>query len=161
DGFIRAIYVKDLLEEGVLSRRDMRSPQEAVIRRLLKHAEIARKQHRLYPHASQHKGAQLGDRWEVQARTALFRWKRAEELAQLLDAKRRLAACGFVRPTREVLAGALEKADGRRAVEVALRHVKASQVGVNILDIIVCGAVPPYNHILGGKLVSLLMASPE
>src|SRR5439155_25053832 len=34
-------------------------------------------------------------------------------------------------------------------------------VGVNMLDIVVCGAVPPYNAILGGKLVSLLMASPE
>jgi hypothetical protein len=44
---------------------------------------------------------------------------------------------------------------------VVLRYVKGSQVGVNMLDIIVCGAVAPYNHILGGKLVSLLMASPE
>jgi hypothetical protein len=30
-----------------------------------------------------------------------------------------------------------------------------------MMDITVCGAVPPYNEILGGKLVSLLMASPD
>jgi hypothetical protein len=66
-----------------------------------------------------------------------------------------------VTPTQEALDPHIAKADGRRAVEVVLRHVKASQIGVNMLDIIVCGAVAPYNHILGGKLVGLLMTSPE
>jgi hypothetical protein len=161
DGFVRAIYIKDFLAEGVLHGRDLRRPSEAVIERLLTQATSARRQHYLYPHPAQHKGARGEDRWELQARTQLFRWKRAEQLAQLLDAKRRLSLCGFVRPTREALVRALAKADGRRAVEIVLRHVKASQVGVNMLDIIVCGAVAPYNHILGGKLVALLMASPE
>jgi hypothetical protein len=161
DGFVRAIYIKDFFAEGLLTRRDLRAPSEEAVRRLLAQAAAARRQHYLYPHAGQHKAAHGEDRWEAQARTQLFRWKRAEQLAQLLDAKRRLAACGFVRPTREALARALETADGRRAVEVVLRYVKASQVGVNMLDIIVCGAVAPYNHILGGKLVSLLMTSPE
>jgi hypothetical protein len=30
-----------------------------------------------------------------------------------------------------------------------------------MMDITVCGAIPPYNTLLGGKLVALLMASPE
>jgi hypothetical protein len=30
-----------------------------------------------------------------------------------------------------------------------------------MMDITVCGAVAPYNHLIGGKLVSLLMASPD
>jgi hypothetical protein len=30
-----------------------------------------------------------------------------------------------------------------------------------MMDIIVCGAVAPYGAILGGKLVSMLMCSPE
>ena len=29
------------------------------------------------------------------------------------------------------------------------------------MDIIVCGAIPPYNELLGGKLVAMLMASPQ
>ena len=28
-------------------------------------------------------------------------------------------------------------------------------------NISICGAIPPYNEILGGKLVSMLLASPE
>jgi hypothetical protein len=161
DGFIASIYVKDFLAEGILARRDIRNPNEHVVGRLLVEAAAARRRHQLYPHAGQHKTAQANDDWEAQAQSHLFRWKRAEELAQILDAKRRLVACGFSRPTRECLARALANAGGRRAVEVVLRHVKASKVGVNMLDIIICGAVAPYNHILGGKLVSLLMASPE
>jgi hypothetical protein len=29
------------------------------------------------------------------------------------------------------------------------------------MEIIVCGAIPPYNHLLGGKLVAMLMTSPQ
>jgi hypothetical protein len=34
-------------------------------------------------------------------------------------------------------------------------------VGNAIADLTVCGAVAPYNELLGGKLVAMLMASPE
>jgi len=30
-----------------------------------------------------------------------------------------------------------------------------------MMDITTCGAVAPYNHLLGGKLVSMLICSPE
>ena len=30
-----------------------------------------------------------------------------------------------------------------------------------MMDIIVCGAIPPYNELLGGKLVSILACSPQ
>jgi Domain of unknown function (DUF4338) len=42
-----------------------------------------------------------------------------------------------------------------------LRRIKAEKVGSAIAELTVCGAVPPYGEILGGKLVAMLMASPE
>jgi hypothetical protein len=39
--------------------------------------------------------------------------------------------------------------------------MKATHVGVDMMDIMVCGALPPYNLLLGGKLVSMLLCSPE
>ncbi|MBB5338962.1 Druantia anti-phage system protein DruA [Tunturiibacter gelidoferens] len=39
--------------------------------------------------------------------------------------------------------------------------MKAERVGINMMDITVCGAVAPYNPILGGKLVCLLLCSSE
>jgi hypothetical protein len=42
-----------------------------------------------------------------------------------------------------------------------MRQAKASRVGTTIADLTVCGAVPPYNEILGGKLVAAMIGSPE
>ena len=50
---------------------------------------------------------------------------------------------------------------GARIVRKILRKAKADNVGVAMADITVCGAVAPYNLVLGGKLVSMLAVSPE
>src|SRR5439155_16177763 len=48
-----------------------------------------------------------------------------------------------------------------RVVGRMVRRAKAERVGIAMADISVCGAVPPYNAILGGKLVSMVVAGPE
>lgn len=73
----------------------------------------------------------------------------------------RLRAAGFADPSADNLRSALQSVEGRKAIARILRRVKASHVGIDMLDITVCGAVAPYNHLLGGKLVSLLLTSPE
>jgi hypothetical protein len=55
----------------------------------------------------------------------------------------------------------LAKADFREAVQRLARKVKSIHVGINMMDIIVCGSVAPYNHLLGGKLVCMMLTSPE
>lgn len=41
-----------------------------------------------------------------------------------------------------------------------LRRTKAELVGTEIPDLATCGAIAPYNMLLGGKLVSMLAVSP-
>ena len=65
------------------------------------------------------------------------------------------------RPTQEKLGELLEHPEGRQAVAAIVRKAKADRVGVALADISVCGALPPYNEILGGKLVSMILTSPE
>jgi hypothetical protein len=116
----------------------------------------------MYPHAAKHKEhSRDGSSWAQMATTPLFQSKRAETLAYLLDVRRRLVASGFTTPTVGRLRKALATADGAVAVKNLLRRARASHVGIDMLDITVCGAIDPYRAILGGKLVSLLMASPE
>ena len=93
--------------------------------------------------------------------TYLFRAKRARVLAGLLKAKQNLLDAGFKSPTRRCLSTALKTSAGRHAIEVVLKHIKAMHVGIDMLDITVCGAIPPYNGILGGKLVAMLLTSPR
>ncbi|MGB4872300.1 MAG: Druantia anti-phage system protein DruA, partial [Candidatus Promineifilaceae bacterium] len=55
----------------------------------------------------------------------------------------------------------LTSIEGQMAVRTALHAEKSRYVGTSILEVNVCGAIPPYNHLLGGKLVALLMLSPR
>jgi hypothetical protein len=64
-------------------------------------------------------------------------------------------------PTVDEVQALLGSADGCRIVKRVLRKAKADRVGIAMADISVCGAVAPYNQVLGGKLVSMLAASPE
>src|SRR5204862_3129415 len=38
---------------------------------------------------------------------------------------------------------------------------KSRHVGTSILELNVCGAIPPYNELLAGKLVALVALSPQ
>ena len=65
------------------------------------------------------------------------------------------------KPTKAKLVELLQDSEGRRVVAAIVKKAKADKVGVALADISVCGALPPYNEILGGKLVSMLLVSPE
>jgi hypothetical protein len=46
-------------------------------------------------------------------------------------------------------------------LRIALHSNKKTKIGSSMMDLIVCGAVPPYGDLLGGKLVAMLMVSPQ
>ena len=95
--------------------------------------------------------------WHELAKTALYRRKRASTLASLIRARGTLLEAGA--PDSAYVERALETAVGVRALETALRRIKQSVLVSNVMELITCGAVPPYRDILGGKLVALLMLS--
>lgn len=96
-----------------------------------------------------------------QARRFLVARKRAALLVELLQARLTLTS------NRDDLTSpdALPKAIIREPVVIALQTVldtlKSRYAGINILEVSTCGAIPPYNHLLGGKLAALLLFSPE
>lgn len=97
--------------------------------------------------------------WEDEAKEPLFRKKRASELARLLEAQsifNKARCASYV----EWLSTLLRTENGRKAVNTALIANRKTKIGSNIMEIIVCGAIPPYNELLGGKLVSILACSP-
>ena len=55
----------------------------------------------------------------------------------------------------------LDTRDGKLALTKLIRKAKQDRVGTAMADLTICGAVPPYNEVLGGKLVAILMTSPE
>jgi hypothetical protein len=92
---------------------------------------------------------------------ALFVQKRAAQFADLLRAKLVFDTAGATAGPAEALNEMLRSEEGRRAVAYALKTIKQAHIGTSIMDIIICGAVPPYSHLLGGKLVCMMLTSPQ
>jgi hypothetical protein len=95
--------------------------------------------------------------WRALATTALYRRKRAGTLADLIRARGTLLELGA--PRASFVESALAGNGGRRAIETALRRIKQSIISNSVMELITCGAVPPYREVLGGKLVSMMMLS--
>ena len=103
----------------------------------------------------------LTDRAMTHARRMLVAKKRSAELARLLDAKLTLLRHADALTEPKSVPACTAKEDVMTAVHTALLSVKSERVGTNMLELTTCGAVPPYNPILAGKLVALLMLSPQ
>ena len=164
DRFIKSIYLKDLLDSGIIARADLGKPTPQIIERLLKDSGRAIRHHRRYPNAAQHKHVTTGavSEWRARAETSLFRSKRAKQLAGLLSVRMAFQEQKVGSDiTKAAWTQAFENARFRQAIGQIVRMLKGERVGVNMMDITVCGAVAPYNLLLGGKLVCLLLCSPE
>lgn len=165
DAAIDEIYVADLLEDRVLSSRDISSPTAAVVERLLREGALQRRLHHRYTRARDLKGKRgagsKAEHWVARARSHLFRSKRALALAAHLRVREILKRSFRGGPTSKKLAALAETPQGSDALRRLLKKAKADRVGIAVADITVCGAVQPYNALLGGKLVAMLAASPE
>ena len=95
------------------------------------------------------------------SRRMLVRKKRALDLARLLDARRVLTSNSEALAEPATALAAIDRNEVRTAINTAFSAIKSCRIGTNILEITTCGAVAPYNRMLGGKLVALLLLSPQ
>lgn len=79
----------------------------------------------------------------------------------ILRALETLQGYGIAKEPATALYIALTEKAGQSAIRIALNEIKKRHLSTEIADLAVCGAITPYNKILGGKLVALLMASRE
>jgi hypothetical protein len=164
DAAIKEVYVEDFIEDGIMSPRSLKTPDEASIVRLLEEATEQRRLHHRFVRSRDHKTRRMvaeAEHWVARARTHLFRSKRALALASYLRARAVLNDAFAGSPTADKLAALASTGQGRDAIRRIVKKAKADRVGIAVADLTVCGAVQPYNAILGGKLVAMLAASPE
>jgi len=101
-------------------------------------------------------------RRDLESRRQLILKKRALTLYQLLYARRVLQHLRETPlPLRQVIEKSLGRDDFRTALTYATFSNKREKAGINMLEITTCGAIAPYNHLLGGKLMALLLLSPQ
>jgi len=157
------IYLDDLIEDGLYWPNLWSQPTDDSIEKLRQEAAVRRRDHNRFARRSDF--AAPSDptdtaAWTERAKSDLFRSKRCLALAELLAAKKALAKYLEPKPSRTGLRSALLDRRGRRAISTIRRRAKAEAVGTEIADLTVCGALPPYNALIGGKLVGMLAVSP-
>ena len=95
------------------------------------------------------------------ARKQLVAKKRALALSRLLSARLVIAQHRDELTDPDLASTALGRDKVGSAINVVLEALKGRRAGANLLEITTCGAIAPYNRVLGGKLVALLMLSPQ
>ena len=163
DEGLDGIHLDDLIEDGLYWPSLWEQPTEDCIEKLQKEAAARRRDHERFARRSDFaspKDPTSVEAWVERAESDLFRSKRCLALAELLSARRALGPYLTPTPTRLGLQSALEDKMAQKAISVILRRAKAEAVGTEIADLTVCGALPPYNALVGGKLVSMLAVSP-
>lgn len=162
------LFLDDFFEEQIITPSEVRFPSTDVVVRLADYGARQRELHHRLTRSTELKHPVKRDAqgstlryWQERARSHLYRSKRALALADMLRSRLVLRKYLSENPTTDEVRALLLSFDGRRIVKSVLRKAKADRVGIAMADITVCGALAPYNALLGGKLVSMLAASPS
>ena len=99
--------------------------------------------------------------WKTASEDALFIRKRAETLSDLLRAKIFFQFIESEELEDSKILDILESEKGRRCISIGLQELRKAGLSSQVADLSICGAVAPYNDLIGGKLVALLAASHE
>jgi hypothetical protein len=175
-------YIEDgiggIKVDGICKPEEVNHPTDDIIQRLIYETagEAEKRRQELlkdamdddYELADEDKSELGGGRkYSIHTEDALYQRKRAEQLARLLIAKKDLTGLvtnpDFENCWREFLfterAGFTDQ--GHTAIRNALVAQKSKHIGSSMLELNVCGAIPPYNEVLGGKLAALFALSPQ
>lgn len=155
------IYLKDFFKSKIISLSDIKDPSLEKIKELRELSLVFKDKHINNPETAKFTVGNNELSWAQRAETNLFKSKRAILLAELLGIKMMLNKYEFTKGTKKELERCMEHTDFRNAVHRLVRKAKSIHVGIDIMDIIVAGSVAPYNHLLGGKLVCMMLTSPE
>lgn len=116
---------------------------------------------KMRPHRGQFKTSAADADWLTASDDLLFVRKRAEVTSQLLFAKQTFFSAQLSAQPERALASLFNSRDGRRAIDIALTEFRKAGLSSQVADVSICGAVHPYNELLAGKLVALMLTSRE
>lgn len=158
---IEGIDYSDLCTEATVV-----NPSDEDIQQLLDYASSAEQRRQELLKEAIEEGIESEDKSELgsiskETEQALYRRKRAEQLARLLLAKKSLLEVYNSNSFEEIWVDFCKSENGNSAIRSALVAQKTQHIGSSLMELNVCGAIPPYNEILGGKLVALLATSPQ
>ena len=149
---------------GLCSHDEIDNPNDNLVQRLSSIAKEADNERRnilvRQYNSKSSKIAGISDTSRI-SEELLFRRKRAERLAKFISAKTMILSVISETEFENKWQELCETETLSTAIRIALSAQKSKHIGSSILELNICGAIPPYNEILGGKLVALLATSPQ
>ena len=158
DDGISSIDTRDLCNQ-----EDLDNPSERIIAHLKElsvEAESKRQDSLRNEVDSENEKSDLG-RISKETEDALYLRKRGDGLYKLLKAKRSIIDLIKSDFTLDKWNNFCLSENGLSTIRTALVAQKTKHIGSSMMELNVCGAIPPYNEVLGGKLVALLALSPQ
>jgi hypothetical protein len=154
------IGINEIDYTGLCSKEECQNPNDVVISKLkTKVIEAMQLREESLKNDKDTRSSKLGGKISKKAENALYMRKRAEQLATLFNAKKRIT--GLLNENADIdHESFIESEEGQSAIRTALLAIKRKHIGSSIMELNVCGAIPPYNNILSGKLIAMLMLSP-
>lgn len=147
--------IHEISIEGLINKNELKNPTEEVIEKLNNiTSDLQKKQF------NNKKSSKENVDWREESNSSLFKKKRSQELARLLEAKIVYLKTKEMYDSEKEIIHKLVKYKNGKYINIALQANRKRKIGSNVMEIIVCGSIPPYNEILGGKLVSMLACSP-
>ena len=89
----------------------------------------------------------------------MYKKKRAKRLSKLLFARKIFNDFKLKTNPKKAITVLIQTDEGRRAINIGLEYMRQNIYSTQAADLNVCGAVAPYNELIGGKLVTLLSTS--
>src|SRR5262249_11847573 len=137
DEAIDEIYKVDLLEDEIVTPRELKHPTADLVKALEQEGRQQRKEHHRFMASGEYKKYEPAkglpeEHWEAQARSSLFRSKRALELANLLSVRMVFRRFFNGTPSRNALVQLASNREGKEAVGKIIRKAKADRVGTAI-----------------------------
>lgn len=91
----------------------------------------------------------------------MYKKKRAKRLSKLLFARKIFNDFKLKNNPKKAITALIQTDEGRRAINIGLEYMRQKIYSTQAADLNVCGAIAPYNELIGGKLVTLLSTSKE
>lgn len=143
-----------------IGARDVREPGPEVLQQLLARAREGNDQEPAAERSLPTRPDGSID-WTTASAGPFFVRKRARILHRLLKARLEFNRYSANTMPADAVRAMLRTSGGRSATSIALAEIRKRVISSQLMDVSVCGAIPPYSDLLGGKLVALMLASDE
>jgi hypothetical protein len=143
----RTLFRLELVAAGAAQKRARQLEEHHAENRSSRHLEV--------------RDASEDTDWIAASQDHLYVRKRAEVLGALLRARRVFAKAGLASNPQRAFRQIVATDEGWRAFDTAIAEFRKTGLASQVVDVSVCGAVHPYNELLGGKLVALVLHSKE